>query len=136
MAPQQPRSASVISLHDRKLHLVGLIPERDRSSPPGPSSRSVRSHHLLDESNRICSCQPIPSDLKLLNRLWRLVSLRCNFFTPTRKAVGYAITTDGRRKRIYDKSKIPWQRVQASAVFDTQQLSAVAGRVEASTQPI
>lgn len=29
-----------------------------------------------------------PKELELLNLLWRLVSLRLNFFTPTRKAVG------------------------------------------------
>ncbi|KAZ44930.1 hypothetical protein AN99_02630 [Mycobacterium tuberculosis M1410] len=28
-------------------------------------------------------------ELELLNRLWPLVSLRCNFFTPTKKPVGY-----------------------------------------------
>ena len=71
-----------------------------------------------------------PEELELLGRLWRLVSLRLNFFTPTRKAIGYTTTADGRRKRIYDKPNTPWQRVQASGVLDTQQLSAVADRVE------
>ena len=41
-------------------------------------------------------------ELALLNRLWPLVSLRCNFFAPTKKPVGYTTTADGRRKRIYD----------------------------------
>ena len=39
-------------------------------------------------------------ELELLNRLWRLVSLRLNFFTPTKKAVSYITTADGRKKRI------------------------------------
>ncbi|MDZ7578828.1 MAG: transposase family protein [Candidatus Nanopelagicales bacterium] len=70
------------------------------------------------------------TELDLLNQLWRLVSVRLNFFTPTRKAVGYATTTDGRRKRIYDKPKTPWQRLRASGVLDEQQLAAVAARIE------
>ena len=69
-------------------------------------------------------------ELTLLNRLWRLVSLRLNFFTPTKKAVGYTTTADGRKKRIYDKPKTPWQRLQASGVLDTQHLSTVAVRIE------
>ncbi len=71
-----------------------------------------------------------PAELELLNELWRLVSLRLNFFTPTKKAVGYTTTAQGRRKRIYDKPATPWQRLQASGVLDTQQLSKVAARIE------
>ncbi|KCR39625.1 hypothetical protein X211_02915 [Mycobacterium tuberculosis BTB12-305] len=69
-------------------------------------------------------------ELELLNRLWPLVSLRCNFFTPTKKPVGYTSTVNGRRKRIYDKPATPWQRLQASGVLDAQQLSTVAARIE------
>ena len=69
-------------------------------------------------------------ELELLNQLWKLVSLRLNFFTPTRKAVGYTTTANGRRKRIYDKPATPWKRLQASGVLDTQQLSNVAARIE------
>jgi hypothetical protein len=69
-------------------------------------------------------------ELELLNRLWRLVSLRLNFFTPTKKAVGYTTTADGRKKRIYDKPATPWQRLQASGVLDVQDLSVVAARID------
>ena len=71
-----------------------------------------------------------PEELELLNRPWRLVSLRLNFFTPTKKAVGYTTTAQGRRTRIYDKPATPWQRLQASGVLDTQHLSAAAARIE------
>ncbi len=71
-----------------------------------------------------------PAELELLNRLWPLVSLRLNFFTPTKKPVGYTTTANGRRKRIYDKPATPWQRLQSSGVLDTQQLSNVAARIE------
>lgn len=61
-------------------------------------------------------------ELTLLNQLWPLVSLRLNFFTPTKKPIGHATTTDGRRTRVYDKPATPWQRVltdkQATAVQD------------------
>ena len=71
-----------------------------------------------------------PAELELLNELWQLVSLRLNFFTPTKKPVGYTMTADGRKKRIYDKPATPWQRLQASGVLDEQQLSKVAARTE------
>ena len=71
-----------------------------------------------------------PEELELLNRLWQLVSLRLNFFTPTKKPVGYTTTANGRRKRVYDKPATPWQRLQASDVLDAQQLSDVAARIE------
>lgn len=63
-------------------------------------------------------------------RLWQLVALRLNFFTPTKKPVGYSTTANGRRKRVYDKPATPWQRLQASGVLDTQHLANVAARIE------
>ncbi len=71
-----------------------------------------------------------PAELELLNELWQLVSLRLNFFTPTKKPVGYTMTADGRKKRIYDKPATPWQRLQASGALDEQQLSKVSARTE------
>jgi 5S rRNA maturation endonuclease (ribonuclease M5) len=71
-----------------------------------------------------------PVELELLNRLWQLVSLRLNFFTPTKKAVGHTTTTNGRRKRIYDEPATPWQRLQASGVLGAEHLSKVAARIE------
>ena len=49
---------------------------------------------------------------------------------PDEKPVGYTTTADGRKKRVYDKPKTPWQRLQESGVLDTKQLSAVAARIE------
>lgn len=69
-------------------------------------------------------------ELELLNQLWPLVSLRLNFFTPTKKPVGYTSTANGRRKRIYDKPATPWHRLQASGVVDAQQLSEASARIE------
>ena len=68
-------------------------------------------------------------ELKLLNELWELVCLRLNFFTPTRKPVGYDQTGDGRRKRLYDKPATPWQRVKASGVLTDTRQAAVEQRI-------
>ncbi len=69
-------------------------------------------------------------ELALLNELWRLVSLRLNFFTPTKKPTGYATTAQGRRKRIYDTPKTPWQRVLDSGLLTAEQAAATAIRVQ------
>lgn len=69
-------------------------------------------------------------ELTLLNELWNLVSLRLNFFTPTKKPTGYTTTEDGRRKRVYDKPRTPWQRVQASGILTGEQAALVAARIE------
>lgn len=71
-----------------------------------------------------------PDERELLNQLWRLVSLRLNFFTPTKKPIGYTTGADGRKKRIYDQPRTPWRRLQASQVLDEQQLATVAARIE------
>lgn len=69
-------------------------------------------------------------ELELLNQLWPLVSLRLNFFTPTKKPIAYSTTADGRRRRVYDTPKTPWQRLQESGVIDAHQLAALATRIE------
>jgi hypothetical protein len=70
------------------------------------------------------------AELELLNRLWQLVSLRLNFFTPTKKATGYTTTAAGHRRRVYDTPATPWQRLTASGVLDAQQLSETEARIE------
>lgn len=69
-------------------------------------------------------------ELALLGELWRLVSLRLNFFTPTKKPIKYANTADGRRKRVYDQPATPWQRVQASGILSAEQATALATRID------
>lgn len=51
-----------------------------------------------------------------MNELWRLVSLRLNFFSPTKKPGGFTETANGRRRRTYDRPETPWQRVKGSCV--------------------
>lgn len=68
-------------------------------------------------------------ELALLGRLWDLVSIRLNFFTPTKKPIAYATGADGRRKRVYDAPKTPWQRVQDTGILTADQLAATAARI-------
>ena len=69
-------------------------------------------------------------ELALLNELWSLVSLRLNFFTPTKKPTEYSTTADGRRRRLYDKPATPWQRVLTSGLLTNEQVASVAARVD------
>ncbi len=70
-----------------------------------------------------------PTELVLLNEMWRLVSLRLNFFTPTRKPIDYRTSTDGRRRRVYDDPKTPWQRVLDAEILTDAQITEAQGRV-------
>jgi hypothetical protein len=71
-----------------------------------------------------------PAELALLNELWPLVSMRLNFFTPTRKPVGYTTTADGRRRRLYDNPKTPWQRVRDAGILTDNQTANVTTRIK------
>jgi len=68
-------------------------------------------------------------ELALLNEMWPLVSLRLNFFTPTRKPTGYTTGPHGRRRRVYDNPKTPWQRVLDSDVLTDDQITQAELRV-------
>jgi hypothetical protein len=57
------------------------------------------------------------------------VSLRLNFFTPTRKPIDYRTSTNGRRQRVYDQPKTPWQRVLDAAILTTDQIEATQKRI-------
>lgn len=51
------------------------------------------------------------AELALLNQLWDLVMARKNHLLPCVKAVDWTQTSNGRKKRIYDKPKTPYQRL-------------------------
>lgn len=58
------------------------------------------------------------TELQLLNQLWPLVMARKNHLLPCVKAIGWTTTSAGRRKRVYDKPKTPYQRLVDSGVLD------------------
>ncbi|HVX16578.1 MAG TPA: hypothetical protein VHA73_00970 [Acidimicrobiales bacterium] len=57
------------------------------------------------------------------------MSLRLNFFTPTRKPIDYVTTANGRRRRVYDNPKTPWQRVQDAKILTRAQTNTASKRV-------
>lgn len=69
-------------------------------------------------------------ELALLGQLWPLVSMRLNFFVPTKKPVEYATTSDGRRRRVYDSPRTPWQRVLDSGLLTDDRVKAIGARVD------
>lgn len=58
------------------------------------------------------------AEMALLNELWALVMARKNHLLPCVKAVGWTETTSGRKKRIYDKPKTPYQRLLDCGILD------------------
>ncbi|MDR1512886.1 MAG: hypothetical protein LBS56_05305 [Propionibacteriaceae bacterium] len=61
------------------------------------------------------------AEREVLNRLWRLVNDRLNYFTPTRKPVGWSTDRAGRRRRLYDAPATPLQRLIAARVLSPAQ---------------
>ena len=58
---------------------------------------------------------------KTLAALWELVCLKMNYFTATRKPIGWAADAAGRRKRVYDKPQTPLSRLLQAEVLSEQQ---------------
>lgn len=69
-------------------------------------------------------------ELALLNELWQAVSLRLNFFTPTRKPIAYGLTKTGRKKRLYDDPATPWQRVQDTGILTSEHTATITARIQ------
>jgi len=59
---------------------------------------------------------------RVLSMLWRTVCLKLNYFTPTRKPVGWTEDRLGRRKRVYDMPTTPFDRLLASDTLDQRQI--------------
>ena len=96
--------------------------KNDQASVESKNNHVVRKHAFYWRYDT-------PEELALLGQLWPLVSMRLNFFTPTKKPTGYATAADGRRRRLYDAPKTPWQRVQDSGLLTDEQTQAVQARI-------
>ncbi|WP_209325920.1 integrase catalytic domain-containing protein [Brevibacterium renqingii] len=59
---------------------------------------------------------------RALNRLWRLVNDRVNYLMPTIKPTGYSSTRNGRRKRVYDAPRTPFDRLLDAGVLSPKQV--------------
>ena len=62
-----------------------------------------------------------PAEVRALNRLWPLVNDRLNFFTPTKKPIGWDSDRGGKRRRIYDTPATPLDRLLAAGVLSPAQ---------------
>lgn len=61
-----------------------------------------------------------PAELALLNELWDLVMARKNHLLPCVKAIDWATTKAGRKKRVYDKPRTPYQRLIDAGTLDAK----------------
>ena len=57
-------------------------------------------------------------ELALLNELWDLVMARKNQLLPCVKAIAWTHTASGRKKRVYDKPRTPYQRLLDADLLD------------------
>jgi hypothetical protein len=57
------------------------------------------------------------AELKLLNALCALVRVPLNVFTATTKVIGWRSNKHGKKTRIYDKPRTPYQRVIDSGIL-------------------
>ena len=67
-------------------------------------------------------------ELILLNQLWPLVTDRLNYFTPTKKPVGWDTDSRGRRRRVYDTPKTPIDRLLDAGVLTPGQQAELRER--------
>ena len=96
-------------------HLQQLDIQQTRSRPYGKNDQATvesRDNHVVRK--HAFHYRYELAELDLLNELWRLVSVKADPFTPSKKPVGRSSTRDGRPRRVYDQPMTPWQRLKRS----------------------
>jgi hypothetical protein len=71
-------------------------------------------------------------ELQLLSELYPLVRVRLNMFTATTKAIDWRSNKHGKKTRVYDKPRTPYQRVIDSGVMTTAKAAEFAALFEAT----
>lgn len=69
---------------------------------------------------------------QLLNELYALVRVRLNMFTATTKAIDWRSNKHGKKTRVYDKPRTPYQRVIDSGIMTVEKAAEVAALFEAT----
>lgn len=59
----------------------------------------------------------------ILTKLWEFVCLKLNYFTATKKPIGWSQDASGKRKRLYDQPTTPYHRLRNSEVLSQAQLN-------------
>lgn len=71
-------------------------------------------------------------EMQLLNELYPLVRVRLNLFTATTKAIGWRSNKHGKKTRVYDKPRTPYQRVIDSGAMTATKAAEFAALFEAT----
>ncbi len=71
-------------------------------------------------------------ELQLLSELYPLVRVRLNMFTATTKAIDWRSNKHGKKVRVYDKPRTPYQRVIDSEIMTLEKAAEFAALFEAT----
>jgi hypothetical protein len=71
-------------------------------------------------------------EMQLLNELYPLVRVRLNMFTATTKAIGWRSNKHGKKTRVYDKPRTPYQRVIDSGAMTAEKAAEFVALFEAT----
>lgn len=63
-----------------------------------------------------------PAQQRVLARLYANVEIMLNYFTPTKKPIGYTTDNTGRAKRVWDTAATPLQRLIAAEILSPKQI--------------
>lgn len=98
------------------IHYSPVVKDHQRDRLPEAS----RHQHLVHEYGFV-NRYDTEDARQALNRLWRVVNDRLNFFTPTRKPIAWVRDSAGHRKRIYDEPATPLDRLSGAGVMSPVQ---------------
>jgi hypothetical protein len=71
-------------------------------------------------------------EMQLLNELYPLVRVRLNMFTATTKAINWRSNKHGKKTRVYDKPRTPYQSVIDSGAMDAAKAAEFAALFQAT----
>ncbi|EPR76518.1 hypothetical protein ADILRU_1283 [Leifsonia rubra CMS 76R] len=71
-------------------------------------------------------------EMQLLDELYALVRVRLNLFTATTKAIDCRSNKHGKKTRVYDKPRTPYQRVIDSGTMTVEKAAELATLFEAT----
>lgn len=101
--------------------------KNDQATIESKSNHLVRRHGFYHRYDT-------PTELASLNQLWPLVCDRLNFLTPTKKPIGWTTDATGRRKRVDDTPRTPYQRLLDAKTLNPAQHAELATH-KASLKP-
>jgi hypothetical protein len=97
---------------ERRIYITRSRPSKknDQSNVEAKNNHLVRKYAFYYRYDT-------PEERALLARLWPLVNDRLNYLTPTKKPIGYGSDRNGRRTRLYDPPRTPFDRLLAARVL-------------------